>query len=839
MEAEKANQPNEDPHRVQREATYRSDLEEAVRSSEMSYGHALEGLQEGVWIIDKDACTTYASSYVAGMLGCRPEEMLGKPLLSFMDAPTADNFKDVLKQCQQGMKQRREAGLLRKEGTCIRAAIEISPLADQHGNYDGAIGRVQDLTALARARQELRETQEHYRLLAENVEDGIWTTDMDLRLTYLSPSAKRLRGYSAEEAMSQQLDQMLTRDSLHHAMDVFKEQLALEKEEQKDLSRSWSLELETYRKDGSTIWVEEKVTFLRDAQGRPIGLLGVTRDITDRKRAQEALKESERRFRLVTETIQDVFWIRARGLTETVYVNPAYEALWGHSRESLYQSPASFLDAIHEDDRQRVTNTIRTQSDGEWDMEYRIVRPDGSIRWVRDRSSCIRNESGEPYLITGLAMDITERKETEEALLESERELLTTNRIAQILLTVPDDQMYADVLQVILEATDSKYGIFGYIDESGRLVLPSLTRDIWEQCQVADKSTVYPPETWGGIWGDALLEKRSLYANEGLRVPRCHLSIQRVLVVPIMYKDHVIGILEIANKATDYEERDQKFLEAIADKIAPVLHARLQRQSAEKLLHHLYQTERELREKLEAEIKARAEFTRALVHELKTPLTPILAASSALTEMLDEGVAQEFARNVTRGASRLSSRIDEMLDLARGETGTLDLVCSEVDPLPLLETTVSDMAPVARARKQMLVLQLPHFLPPIWADDTRLRQVVLNLLGNALKFTPERGTIVLRAREEACNLVIEVEDNGPGIPQEDQRWLFQPYRRLKRGTRSSGGGLGLGLALSKTLVELHGGQIWARSEEGRGSTFGFSVPLGRGRELADGRLSGP
>ncbi|RLC92126.1 MAG: hypothetical protein DRI39_08855, partial [Chloroflexi bacterium] len=90
-----------------------------------------------------------------------------------------------------------------------------------------------------------------------------------------------------------------------------------------------------------------------------------------------------------------------------------------------------------------------------------------------------------------------------------------------------------------------------------------------------------------------------------------------------------------------------------------------------------------------------------------------------------------------------------------------------------------------------------------------------------------------------CNLVIEVEDNGPGIPQEDQRWLFQPYRRLKRGTRSSGGGLGLGLALSKTLVELHGGQIWARSEEGRGSTFGFSVPLGRGRQLADGRLSGP
>jgi len=177
---------------------------------------------------------------------------------------------------------------------------------------------------------------------------------------------------------------------------------------------------------------------------------------------------------------------------------------------------------------------------------------------------------------------IVERKLAEEALRKSERELAIRNRISNILLTVPDDEMYGEVLQVVLEAMESRYGVFGYIDENEALVCPSMTREIWEQCQVPDKTIVFPRESWGGIWGRALIEKKSLYANGGLRVPEGHISIQRVLVVPIMYHGNTIGLLEVANKATDYNEKDQKFLETIADHIAPVLHARLQQERHER-----------------------------------------------------------------------------------------------------------------------------------------------------------------------------------------------------------------------------------------------------------------
>ena len=191
---------------------------------------------------------------------------------------------------------------------------------------------------------------------------------------------------------------------------------------------------------------------------------------------------------------------------------------------------------------------------------------------------------------------IAERKLAEEALQKSERELAIRNRISNIFLTVTDDEMYGEVLQVVLEAMKSRYGVFGYIDENRAFVCPSMTRDIWEKCQVPDKTIVFPRESWGGIWGRALIEKKSLYANEGLRVPEGHIPIQRALDVPIIYQGEVIGNVLVANKATDYNEQDQRSLEAIVGHIAPVLYARLQREIEER-------TRKKAEEQLRLEIR--------------------------------------------------------------------------------------------------------------------------------------------------------------------------------------------------------------------------------------------
>jgi len=247
------------------------------------------------------------------------------------------------------------------------------------------------------------------------------------------------------------------------------------------------------------------------------------------------------------------------------------------------------------------------------------------------------------------------------------------------------------------------------------------------------------------------------------------------------------------------------------------------------MLQEAYEKERKLREELEAEFERRVFFTRALVHELKTPLTPVLASSELLASELTAEPYLSLAKNIHRGASNLNHRIDELLDLARVEIGMLQMSITSVDASRVLASIADEMRPMLTSNRQMLVVAIPPALPPIMADEERLRQIVLNLLINASKFTPEGGTITLRAGVHFNSLVVEVEDTGSGISPEEQRELFRPYHS-RPADRENLSGLGLGLALCKYLVELHGGKIWVQSEVGTGSKFSFSIPLSEGTQ---------
>ena len=254
---------------------------------------------------------------------------------------------------------------------------------------------------------------------------------------------------------------------------------------------------------------------------------------------------------------------------------------------------------------------------------------------------------------------------------------------------------------------------------------------------------------------------------------------------------------------------------------------------AQEKLEELYAEEKKLRKELEAEVERRIEFTRALVHELKTPLTPVLSSSELLVSELHEEPWASIARNIYRGAANLSNRIDELLDLAKVEIGILQLNPKSVDAEQLLRGIADEMMAVVSSNGQSLVLALAPSLPLVWGDEERLRQVVLNLLINASKFTPEGGKITLKAEERDRAVVVEVQDTGRGIPAEEQQRLFQPYHR-QVNDREHLSGLGLGLALCRYLVELHGGKIWVESQMDKGSTFGFSIPLATAGQQQEG-----
>ncbi len=204
-----------------------------------------------------------------------------------------------------------------------------------------------------------------------------------------------------------------------------------------------------------------------------------------------------------------------------------------------------------------------------------------------------------------LKKEVAARKKTEKELRRSESDLRVRNRIAEIFLTIPDEEMYAEVLRVVLGVVGGKYGVFGYIDRNGNLVCPSLTRDVWDKCQMPDKDIVFSREGWTGIWGQALREKRSFCSNKPFVVPGGHIPITRTVAVPIIHQGDVIGLIQVANKDVDYIDSDQVLLESITDHIAPILNARLQRDIQEKECRLAENALRKAHDELELRVASR------------------------------------------------------------------------------------------------------------------------------------------------------------------------------------------------------------------------------------------
>jgi len=295
-------------------------------------------------------------------------------------------------------------------------------------------------------------------------------------------------------------------------------------------------------------------------------------------------------------------------------------------------------------------------------------------------------------------------------------------------------------------------------------------------------------------------------------------GIRSIIYLPLITKGEVFAALIIASRRPNaYGQRELSLLEQVSAQISSAVdNARL------------YHLEREQRLELEEQAKTKSQFIAALTHEFQTALTPMLASGGLLAEQArreypDSPIAR-LAKNVLNGCNTLEVRLNELVDLAKKEIATLKVKLRPLNPLPLLQSVASQFSVVAQSKGQSFTLDLPPSLTWVKGDRERLEQVLINLLRNATKFTPGGGNITLRAREEGDNLIIQVKDSGSGIAKEEQEKIFEPYYRAGPNKRKFPG-LGLGLTLSKQLVELHGGKIWVESEEGKGSIFSFSLPI--------------
>jgi signal transduction histidine kinase len=227
---------------------------------------------------------------------------------------------------------------------------------------------------------------------------------------------------------------------------------------------------------------------------------------------------------------------------------------------------------------------------------------------------------------------------------------------------------------------------------------------------------------------------------------------------------------------------------------------------------------------LENQIQQRIEFTRALVHELKTPLTSAINSSEALIDQSNNDIMKRLSKNIYMSAIKLNKRINELLDLSKIEVGTLNVNCRPMDLIMLIKEMSYNMLLEATKKEQTLKIELPDGIPMIMADEERLEQVISNLLNNALKYNKRNGEILLKVSTGNDNVIIEVRDEGVGIEENNLAKIFEPYIRLVID-KDRFSGLGIGLALSKNLVELQNGKIWVTSKVGEGSSFFVSFPI--------------
>lgn len=276
------------------------------------------------------------------------------------------------------------------------------------------LARVQTLVRLHTTTTALRTSEEYYRRLIDILPDAVYLIHPKGRLLTANSQAVAMLGYANGSELLEKSIFELTPAGEHERIKT-------------DIATALkagiirNVEYTLLRKDNTPIRVELSATVSLGIHDQPAGLLSMVRDIDERKKAQEALRASEERFRQLADHIREVFWMSNVDKSKIIYVSPAYEQIWGRSCKSLYETPRTWVDAIHPDDRQRVSQNATTQqTTGEYDEVYRIIRPDGSIRWIEDRAFPIRDATGKIYRIVGIADDITRRKQVMDSLAESE-----------------------------------------------------------------------------------------------------------------------------------------------------------------------------------------------------------------------------------------------------------------------------------------------------------------------------------------------------------------------------------------------------------------------------------
>jgi PAS domain S-box-containing protein len=834
---------------VFRDITQRKQVEQELRENERRFRTMADTTPVMLWLSGADGLYSFFNQSWLDFTGRTMEHETG---YGWAENVHPDDLRRCLDFYMAALKKREaftiEYQLRRSDGEYRWALCNGVPRYTKEGEFVGFAGSCVDIEE----RKKAEEAAHSLASIVQSSEDAIIGKRIDGTIVSWNAAAERIYGFTADEIKGKNVS-ILTpddrRDELSDILETIRKGEAIP-------------HLETIRqtKEGRIIDVALTISPIHDEAGRVTGVSTIARDITHRKKAEQerailALQVEKERHRLdnVVANVPGVVWeawVQPDQAAQRIdFVSDHVEKMLGYRTDEWLSAPNFWLSIVHPDDAERAAREsaeIYAAAKG-GTSRFRWMAKDGRAVWVEAQSVVVCNDFGTPIGMRGVTMDITERKRAEDAqrflaessgLLANSLDYETTlGSIAKLAVPnladwcvvhiVGDNEQVQQIAVVHSDPGKEKVARLLQqrypVDRNANIGVPNVLR--------TGRSEFYPVVNQERL---ALVarNKETADALNGLGLKSC-------MIVPLVARNRTLGTITLATAESNryYDANDLALAEDVAHRIAlAVDNARLYREAqkavtareeALRVRDELLSREHAAREEAESANRAKDEFLATVSHELRTPLNAILGWAHMLrTNRLDQVTQTRALETIERNAKSQAQLIEDILDVSRIVAGKLNLEVRPVDLATLVDAAMDAVRPAADAKGIVLEAILDPRAGPVLGDPNRLQQVIWNLAANAVKFTGRGGSVQVRHQRAGAYIEVVVSDTGQGINSEFLPHVFERFRQADATSTRSHGGLGLGLAIVRHLVEMHGGAVFADSPgQGMGATFTVRLPL--------------
>lgn len=736
---------------------------------------------------------------------------------------------------------------IRQDGTRFPVLLSISALHNAQGEINGFLGIANDISERLQTEQMLRQTLQELAVQKAALDEAavVVITDAKGVITYVNDRFCQLSQYSRAELLGQ-THRLVKSD--YHSPKFFKDLW-------KTISsgRVWHGEIKNRSKDGNYYWVDSTLVPFLDAHGKPYQYLAIRFDITQSKQAEEILRESEQRFRNMADSCPVLLWV-SDTRTLCTFFNQTWLDFRGRTLEQEYGN--GWAEGVHPDDYQDCLNTYLTAfaKRERFEMEYRLQRFDGEYRWVLDVGIPRFLSDGSFAGYTGSCVDITDRKQAQEALQKQLEQVLLMRQITQKIRSSLAPRL---IFQTTAEQVGQAFKvnrclIHSYIKEP-QPSLPVVAEHL-EPGYISMLGTTIPVENNSHasrmLEVDEVLLSHDVFSDPLLTemISLCEqVQLKSMMVVRTSYRGKPNGAIAVqqCDQQRTWTEEEAELLKALADQVGIAL-------AQANLLENERERRRELTEKnldleqarwaAESANRAKSEFLAMMSHEIRTPMNGVIGMTDLLLTTPLTARQKDYLETIRQSGDSLLTIINDILDFSKIEAEKMILENQVFNLREVIEGTLELMAPRSMERN----LELAYFLDPstpeiITGDMNRLRQILANLIGNGLKFT-HQGEVIVTVKAAPYSLEssaaesfltqsfiptykleFSIQDTGIGIPVNRLDRLFKAFSQVDSSTTREYGGTGLGLVISQRLAHLMGGEMWVESQVGVGSTFFFTI----------------